>query len=178
MSVFSRLSIFYRTKIKKQSIYAIRNEKYRRSGATIGKDVYIFSEALGSEPYLVTIGDNVIISAGCKVLTHDASAAFYLDNATNLYGKVSIGNRCFIGTNSIILPGVSIADGCIVGAGSVVTKSIAQPNTVIAGNPAKMICTTDDLRERNRQYGFYAWNLTLDELKECLKENQDRLIRR
>ncbi len=53
--------------------------------------------------------------------------------------NVIIGNSCWIGMNSIILPGVHLGDMTIVGAGSVVTKSFPEGNIVIAGNPAKII---------------------------------------
>lgn len=50
--------------------------------------------------------------------------------------SIHIGNKCWIGMNSIILPGIILGDNTIVGAGSVVTKSFAEGNCVIAGNPA------------------------------------------
>jgi acetyltransferase-like isoleucine patch superfamily enzyme len=51
-----------------------------------------------------------------------------------------IGNNCFIGINSIIMPGVTIGNEVIIGAGSVVTKNIPD-NCIAAGNPAKIIKT-------------------------------------
>lgn len=51
---------------------------------------------------------------------------------------IEIGKDCFIGANSIILKGTVIGDGCVIGAGSVVCGKF-EPNTVIAGNPAKVI---------------------------------------
>lgn len=52
---------------------------------------------------------------------------------------IRLGNRCWIGMNSVILPGVELGDDTIVGAGSVVTKSFPEGKCVIAGNPAKVI---------------------------------------
>lgn len=52
---------------------------------------------------------------------------------------VNIGENCWIGMNSTILPGVNLGDQTIVGAGSVVTKSFPEGKCVIAGNPARVI---------------------------------------
>lgn len=53
--------------------------------------------------------------------------------------EVILGEKCWVGMNSILLPGVILGDKTIVGAGSVVTKSFPKGNCVIAGNPAKII---------------------------------------
>lgn len=58
---------------------------------------------------------------------------------------IVIGEKCWIGMNSIILPGIKLGENTIVGAGSIVTKSFSG-NCVIAGNPAKKI---KDLGEEN-----------------------------
>lgn len=52
--------------------------------------------------------------------------------------RVKLGNNVWIGSNVTILPGVTIGDNAIVGAGSVVTKDVLK-NTIVAGNPAKII---------------------------------------
>jgi acetyltransferase-like isoleucine patch superfamily enzyme len=56
---------------------------------------------------------------------------------------VKIGEKCWIGYNSVILPGVELGNNTIVGAGSIVTKSFIEGNCVIAGNPARIIKETN-----------------------------------
>jgi len=52
--------------------------------------------------------------------------------------SVLIGDRVWIGSRNVILPGVTIGDNAVIAAGSVVVKDVA-PNTLVAGNPAKHI---------------------------------------
>ena len=52
---------------------------------------------------------------------------------------IVLGEQCWIGMNSVILPGVKLGIHTIVGAGSVVTKSFEDGFCIIAGNPAKII---------------------------------------
>jgi maltose O-acetyltransferase len=58
-------------------------------------------------------------------------------------GKVTIGDRTFIGANSVILPNVRIGDDVIIGAGSIVTHDIPD-GVVAAGNPVRVIKATSD----------------------------------
>jgi acetyltransferase-like isoleucine patch superfamily enzyme len=51
---------------------------------------------------------------------------------------VSIGDKCFLGCNVVIMPGVELGDNCVVGANSVVTKSF-EAGSVVAGAPAKLL---------------------------------------
>ncbi len=89
----------------------------------------------------IEIGDNVTLAPRVHVLAHDASTyAFF--GATRI-GKVKIGNNVFIGASSTILPGVFIGDNVIIGAGSVVTKDLPS-NSVVAGNPAQVLCSLSD----------------------------------
>lgn len=80
------------------------------------------------------IGPNV----GIITVNHDTvDLSRYLEDK-----DVFLGERCWIGMNSIILPGVRLGDGTIVGAGSVVTHSFPGGQVMIAGNPAKIINKT------------------------------------
>lgn len=78
----------------------------------------------------VHVGAQSYIAFDVAILTHDMTRGLYL--------HTRIGQRCFIGARSIILPGIEIGDGSVVAAGSVVTKSVP-PGSIAAGNPAQII---------------------------------------
>ena len=83
---------------------------------------------IGEKPL---IGHNVVLAT----LNHEMDPY----NRADLHPKpIHIGKRVWIGSGSIILPGVTIGDNSVVGAGSVVTKNVPK-NTIVAGNPAKFI---------------------------------------
>lgn len=85
-----------------------------------------------TNPKGVNIDAGSYVAFGAVILTHDMSR--------NKHAAVYIGKNCFIGGNSLILPGVTIGDSVVVGSGSVVTKSVPS-NCIVAGNPAKVIRT-------------------------------------
>lgn len=106
-------------------------------------------------PWLLEIGEYCKITSGVTILAHDYSRSVL----RRVYGeileggvKTVIGNNVFLGINTIVLPGTNIGDNSIIGAGSV-CRGIYPPNCVIAGNPAKVICTLDDYyRKRKEKY--------------------------
>lgn len=136
---------------------------FERSGGkiTVGRNSFI-----GPGQFIcideISIGDDVLISWGCTMIDNDAHSLDFEvrkndvydwkrgveENAVGKYknwngitsAKISIGNKAWIGFNVIVLKGVSIGEGAIVGAGSVVTANVPA-NTVVAGNPAKVIRT-------------------------------------
>lgn len=101
----------------------------------------------GVVPQLITIGENCRITPRVMILTHDAS----LFNHTGRYrvAPVKIGDRVYIGYGAIIMPGVTIGADAIVGAGAVVTRDVPS-NTVVVGVPARALCLTSELLERER----------------------------
>lgn len=95
----------------------------------------------------ITIGTGVWIAPNVGIITtnHDVN-----DLSHHAKGEaVTIGKNCWLGMNTIILPGVKIGNRTIVGAGSVVTKSFPEGNLIIAGNPARKIRGLDDKEHNN-----------------------------
>ncbi|WP_199584884.1 DapH/DapD/GlmU-related protein [Collinsella sp. AM24-1] len=129
-------------------------ERLKRRGLTIGEGCEILNGFdFGSEPYLVTIGDNVRITSGVKITTHDGGAWTLRHMYPELvdidrFGRVSIGDNSHIGMDAMIMPGVAIGRNCIVGARAVVTHDVPD-NTVVAGVPARPIGTIEQYREKH-----------------------------
>lgn len=109
----------------------------------IGNDVVINSFVHIWGQGGVFIGDRVLIAAHCSItsLTHD----YNLNNLTDspaIRSKVRIEDDVWIGSNSIIMPGITIKKGAIIGAGSVVTKDVEE-YAIVVGNPAREIKRRD-----------------------------------
>lgn len=83
-------------------------------------------------PKGIHIGDESYLASGVIMFSHDFSRSMRTDTI--------IGQRCFIGANAIIMPGITIGDQVVVGAGSIVTKNVPS-NTIVAGNPARILKT-------------------------------------
>jgi exopolysaccharide acyltransferase PssR len=83
-----------------------------------------------TNPRGIHIGAYSVVTFGAAILTHD-----YVNQRN---GDVRIGDNCFIGAHSIILPGVTIGDGCIVAAASVVARDVPA-GSLVAGNPARVV---------------------------------------
>lgn len=115
----------------------------------VGKGSIIGDNALLDARCGLTIGENVNISSNVSIYTlqHNHRDPFF---GCDGQGKsVTIGDRVWIGSNVIILPGVSIGEGAVCCAGCVVTRNV-EPFTVVAGVPAKKV----NERPKNLTYEF------------------------
>lgn len=103
----------------------------------LGKNVFINSCCHFQDQGGITIGNNVLIGHNVVIATLNHNPIPEL-RASILPKPVKIGNNVWIGANATILPGVTIEDGAIIAAGAVVTKNVKK-NTIVGGNPAKVI---------------------------------------
>jgi maltose O-acetyltransferase len=117
-----------------------------RKGLKLGPNCFIARSATidDSRPWLISIGENCTISKNAIILSHDASTKRHLGYSK--IGAVTIGNNCFIGAGTIILPNVHIGNNVIIGAGSVVNRDLPD-NSVAVGNPARVVRNTRDFMD-------------------------------
>ncbi len=103
----------------------------------------------GSEPYLISLGSDVTITSGVCFVTHDGGVGALRERHPGLhvYDTIEVGDRVFIGTRTIVLPGVRIGSDVVIGAGSIVTKDIPD-GTVAAGNPCRPIRSIEEYEQR------------------------------
>jgi acetyltransferase-like isoleucine patch superfamily enzyme len=114
-------------------------------GTDIGPDCMISFSAKIDKTYPrgIHIGRSTAVNFGAVILAHDYTRSLHVDTW--------IGDRCQIGANTMIMPGVRIGDECIVAPGSVVLKDVPS-NTLVAGNPARAI----DRGIRTGRWGIIA----------------------
>lgn len=157
--------------------YITSPEKYARHiGVTIGENCFISTREWSNEPYLITIANNVQITRGVSVHTHGGGHAIRsLHPDFDIFGKVVIKDWAYIGAYSHIMPGVTIGEGALVAAGSIVTKSVA-PHTVVGGNPARYICTTEEFFEKNKNFNLHTKGLSYEDKRDILLNTPDDMF--
>ena len=140
-------------------IFLIRNE-YRRADylrrkkyfKACGKHCYFQPWNFGTEPYMLSFGENVHVASGVSFVSHDITAMMfrYMDNDPNIKirrGPIKIGDNVFIGSNTTLLYDVKIGNNVIIGAGSLVNKDIPD-GSVAAGVPCKVIGRFEDYKKK------------------------------
>ena len=170
--------------IDKIKISLMSDKKYisylRSLGVTIGENCEIYKSAnFGSEPYLITVGNNVRISDEVRFFNHDGGC-WVLRNDNEHFGdkfkdadyldKIVIGNNVHIGVRASVLPGVKIGNNVIIGAGSIVTHDVPD-NSIVAGIPAKIIESTNEYAKKMQKKCVYTKNMSQDEKKKFILNN-------
>lgn len=93
----------------------------------------------------IRIGKNCVIASGVNIMDSNGHI-LYSDNRTigrDSPKEITIGDNVWLGLNAIILKGTYIGDNCVIAAGSVVKGSFP-PNSLIIGNPGKVVKNIKD----------------------------------
>ena len=127
--------------------------------------------AWGTEPWIITLGNNVHITDGVKFITHDGGTLLFRDQVPDLEitKPITLGNNVYIGNNVIILPGVTIGNNVVIGAGAVVSKDIPD-NSLAVGVPARVIKTADQYLEKLKEESLHLGHLKGKEKDDALKK--------
>ena len=131
----------------------------KRQGINLeGMPRYIGANVVFDDFSIITLGDRVVISDQCHLLTHDYSVTTALiaigkmpEHDIALIRSIKIGNNVFIGKKALILPNTKIGDNCIIGAGSVIRGDIASGSIVI-GNPHVIVGSIYDQARKWEKY--------------------------
>jgi maltose O-acetyltransferase len=142
----------------------LRAALLRWNGALVGKRCFVRGGLQVQESFEFTIGDDVFINSGC---VFDGSAPIAIGDRVQFGFQVTLvtGDHHFgppesragehrprpirieegawIGARALILPGVTIGRGAVVAAGAVVTRDV-EPDTLVAGVPAKVLRMLND----------------------------------
>ena len=134
--------------LRKYNRYTIA-EYFRRQGMKVGDDCMIVPTQLGTEPYLVKIGNHVAIAEGVKFMTHDGGPWIFRSEVSDLqvFGPIVIEDNCVIGQNAIIFPNTRIGRNSIIGANSVVISDIPA-DTIAVGVPARPLGSVIKYKEK------------------------------
>lgn len=104
----------------------------------------------------IFIGDYTIVAPNVGIISANHELT---DFSQHNKGVINIGNYCWLGMNSVVLPNVELGDYTIVAAGAVVTKSFEHGYCVIGGNPARVIkyLEKDKCLNYENKYKFYGF---------------------
>jgi acetyltransferase-like isoleucine patch superfamily enzyme len=122
----------------------LRVRLLRKVGMKIGENCRLFKVDWGTEPYLIELGDHVAVSNNVRFLTHDGAVWVLRPEHPDLdiFGAIKVGDNVCLGFNVMLLPNTEIGENSIVAAGAVVKGKIP-PNSVVMGNPAKVVMSVD-----------------------------------
>lgn len=168
-----RIDSFWWVKVKRNPIHFSR-----KIGVRIGEGCQILDDPLsvfGSEPWLISIGNQVDITGGVRFICHEGGmwCARRIKpelNDYDLFRPIRIGNNVMVGTRTIIMPGITIGNNVIIAGCSVITKDVPD-GAVVAGIPAKQISTVEKFVENIKQEElFLTHNMSSDQKWQYLKK--------
>ena len=165
-----RIRLYLMINSDKRNRYLKKHQIFKE----MGENVFFQPRIIPSDPKLIKFHNNIIVTSNVTFVTHDI---FHLGLNNLNQGIFSYEQNCievmdnvFIGCNSTILGNIKIGPNALIAAGSVVTKDVL-PNTVVAGNPAKVIGTFEEFIEKRKKS---TKPLSEEELWKDFTENKNK----
>ena len=144
----------------------------KKIGVNLAGRLFIYGNITwGSEPWIISIGDNVHLTNGVKFITHDGGTLLFRDRVPDLEitKPITIGNNVYVGNDVLFMPGVNIGNNVVIGAGAVVTRDIPD-NSVAVGVPARVIKSIDEYFEKIKSESLHLGHLKGEEKDQALRE--------
>ncbi len=164
-----RLRIFCILNSDKRNAYIQKHQIFYE----MGENVFFQPRMIPSDPKLICFHNNIVVTSNVTFVNHDVfhMSLNRLNKGNFPYEQkcIEIMDNVMIGCNSTIMGGVRIGPNAIVAAGSVVTKDV-EPNTVVAGNPAREISKFDEYLEKRKKREQIA---EVDELWKKFRDEKD-----
>ena len=142
------------------------------SGVNFGDGLHIYGNiSWGTEPWIITLGENVHLTDGIRFITHDGGTLLFRSQVPDLEitKPITLGSNVYVGNDVKFMPGVHVGSWVIIGAGAVVTHDIPD-NSVAVGVPARVIKTADAYFEKIQKESLHLGHLKGQEKdKELMK---------
>lgn len=154
-------------------LYKINRVKcIRKLGVNAGENLHVYGTVqVGSEPWLITLGNNVYLTNGVRFICHDGGTLLFRDKISDLEitKPIVLGSNVYVGNNVIFLPGSTVGNNVVIGAGAVVSGNIPD-NSVAVGVPAKVIKSIDAYFEKIQRESLHLGDLKGKEKDDALKK--------
>jgi len=145
--LFRKLFFFCLPSSSQRVKYIYKHQVFRECGTNL----FFQPRKLPADPKFIKFHNNVVVAADVTFVNHDVLYILYrnMSNKPALQHIkcTEIKDNVFLGMGAMIMPGVTIGPNAVVAAGSIVTKDVP-PNSVVGGNPAKVIGEFDKLFEK------------------------------
>lgn len=135
-------------RINSSAIFSVHytSQVYNGENIKIGKSTKKYIANAGNAYYHalngIEIGEGTIIAPGVKIVSTGHELNDYSKLHIGEQYKIVIGEKCWLGANCVILPGVKLGNGVVVASGAVVNQSFSG-KCIVGGVPAKIIKNLD-----------------------------------
>jgi acetyltransferase-like isoleucine patch superfamily enzyme len=134
------------------TVWSVREDTV---GIHIGSYCLICPGVRISSALEIIIGDNSMIASGAYITDSDWHDIYNRVAPMGKTAPIRIEDNVWVGDSAIICKGVTIGENSIIGAGAVVVESVP-PNTIAAGNPAKIVKHLDPTQRITKRAQWFS----------------------